>query len=85
MWKNQRVSVVFSTYNEKESIKDSINEFFDSGYVDEVIVVNNNAADGTDEEVKKTKAKLFHEKKQGYGYGYQRALKEAPLDIIIIS
>ncbi|MBS3095413.1 glycosyltransferase family 2 protein [Candidatus Woesearchaeota archaeon] len=85
MWKNQRVSVVFSTYNEKESIKDSINEFFDSGYVDEVIVVNNNAADGTDEEVKKTKAKLFHEKKQGYGYGYQRALKEAAGDIIIMS
>src|SRR3989338_1255758 len=85
MLKNQIVSVVFSTYNEKDSIKNSINEFFDTGYVDEVIVVNNNAAAGTDEEVKKTKAKLFHEEKQGYGFGYQRDLKESSGDIIIMS
>lgn len=85
MWKGKKVSLVFSTYNEKESINESINEFFGTGYVDEIIVVNNNAAVGTDEEVKKTKAKLFHEAKQGYGYGYQRALKEATGDLIIIS
>lgn len=85
MWKNQKVSVVFSTYNEKESIRESIEDFFNTGYVDEIIVVNNNAAEGTDEEVKKTKAKLFHEKKQGYGYGYQRALKESTGDLIIMS
>lgn len=85
MWKKKTVSVVFSTYNEKKSIRSSINEFFKTGYVDEIIVVNNNAAKGTDEEVKKTKAKLFHEEKQGYGFGYQRAMKEAKGDIIIMS
>ena len=85
MWKGQKVSVVFSTYNEKDSIKNSINEFFGTGYVDEVIVVNNNASAGTDEEVRKTKAKLFHEATQGYGFGYQRALKEASGELIIMS
>jgi len=85
MWKGKKVSVVFSTYNEKESIKESIEEFFNTGYVDEIIVVNNNAVEGTDEEVKKTKAKLFHEEKQGYGFGYQRALKESTGEIIIMS
>ena len=57
MWKGKKVSVIFPTYNEKESIYDSINDFFANGYVDEIVVVNNNAAKGTSEEVRKTKAR----------------------------
>jgi len=85
MWNGKKVSIVFSTYNEKESIKQQINDCFTTGLVDEVIVINNNAAKGTNEEVKKTKAKLFHEPKQGYGHGYQRGLREATGDLIIMS
>lgn len=85
MWKNKKVSVVFSTYNEKESIRQSINDFFATGVVDEVIVVNNNAVSGTDEEVKKTKARLVYETKQGYGWGYREGLAEAKGDLIIPS
>jgi glycosyltransferase involved in cell wall biosynthesis len=85
MYKNQKVSVVFSTYNEKETIRKEINDCFATGVVDEVIVVNNNATPGTTEEVRKTKAKLFFEKRQGYGFGYRRALHEATGDIIIMS
>ena len=51
MWKRKKVSVVLPTYNEKDSIRNSINDFFSSGYVDEIIVVNNNAAEGNSEEV----------------------------------
>ncbi len=85
MWREEKVSVVFPTYNEKESIYSAIMDFFACGYVDEIIVVNNNAASGTDEEVKKTTAKLVYEKKQGYGYAIWRGFKEATGDIIIIS
>lgn len=85
MWKGKSISVVFPTYNEKDSIKDSVNDFFKSGYVDEIIVVNNNAAKGTSEEVKKTKAKEVFEKRQGYGYSIRRGLKEVKGDYIIIS
>jgi glycosyltransferase involved in cell wall biosynthesis len=85
MWKNKKVSVVFSTYNEKDSIKDSIEDFFSTQVVDEIIVVNNNAAKGTDEEVKKTKATLVYEKKQGYGWGYRKGLSVATGDLIIMS
>jgi glycosyltransferase involved in cell wall biosynthesis len=85
MWQNQSVSVIFSTYNEKESIKQCINELFDTGVVDEVIVVNNNASAGTKEEVEKTRAKQVFESKQGYGFGYQRGLSEATGDILIMS
>lgn len=85
MWKNQTVGVVFSTYNEKDSIRQQIEDCFNTGYVDEVIVVNNNAARGTEEEVRKTKAKMIHEKRQGYGYGYQTGLRAAKSDIVIMS
>lgn len=85
MWKGKKVSVIFPTYNEKESIYDAINNFFANGYVDEIIVVNNNAAEGTSEEVKKTKAREVFEKKQGYGYAIRRGLKEAKGDLLIIS
>lgn len=85
MWKNKRVSVVFSTYNEKESVRECINSFFKTGYVDEVIAVDNNAKRGTKEEILKTKAKYFLEKNQGFGYGYRRALKEATGDIIVMT
>lgn len=85
MWHGKTVSVVFSTYREKDSIRQSIEEYFATGFVDEVVVVNNNAEPGTDEEVKKTKARLVHEKKQGYGYGYQRGIIEAKGDYIFLS
>ncbi len=85
MWKNQTVSVVFSTYNEKNSIRQQIEDCLRTGYIDEVIVVNNNAVKGTDEEVRKTGAKIIYEKRQGYGYGYQAGLRAAKTDIVIMS
>ena len=85
MWRNKIVSVIFPTYNEKESIREAIEDFFSSGYVDEIVVVNNNAIHGTDDEVKKTKARLVHEKKQGYGYAIQKGIEEAKGEIFVIS
>ena len=85
MWRGKTVSVVFSTYREKTSIRKAIDDYFATGFVHEVVVVNNNAESGTDEEVKKTKARLVHEKKQGYGHGYQRGIKEATGDYVFLS
>jgi len=84
MWKRQKVSVVFSTYNEKDSVRKCINDLFKTRYVDEVIAVDNNAAPGTKEEILKTKAKYFLETNQGFGHGYRRAIKEATGDLIIM-
>ena len=69
MWKKQKVSVVFSTYNEKDSIKECIEDCFKTKYIDEVIAVDNNSAKGTKEEILKTKARYFLEAKQGFGWG----------------
>ncbi len=85
MWKNKSVSVILPTYNEKESIGKTIHLFFETGYVDEVIVVNNNAVEGTDEEVLKTRAGLVHEPGQGYGYAIQRGFKAVKGDLIVIA
>ena len=42
--------MILPTYNEKDSIRQVILDFFATGVVDEVIVVNNNAVAGTSEE-----------------------------------
>ncbi|UCD89264.1 MAG: glycosyltransferase family 2 protein [Desulfobacterales bacterium] len=85
MWKNKSISIVLPTYNEIDSIAEDINDFFATGYVDQIIVVNNNAVTGTDEEVAKTPAKLVYESKQGYGYAIQKGLQEASGELIVIS
>jgi glycosyltransferase involved in cell wall biosynthesis len=72
------------TYNEKESIRKCVEDFFATGFVDEVVVVNNNAAPGTAEEVMNTKARQVFEKRQGYGYAIRRGLEEARGDILVI-
>jgi glycosyltransferase involved in cell wall biosynthesis len=60
-----------------------IDGFFQTGFVDELIVVDNNAVHNTREEVAKTKAKLVHEKKQGYGFALMRGMVEAKGDIVV--
>ncbi|MEI6631167.1 MAG: glycosyltransferase, partial [bacterium] len=85
MWKNKKISVILPTYNEKDSIGGVIEDFFNTGYVDEVIVVNNNAAKGTEEEVRKTRAIQVFESKQGYGFAIWKGFKEASGDILVLS
>ncbi len=85
MWKNKTVSVVLPTYNEKDSIRRFIEELFETGYVDEVIVVNNNAAEGTSEEVAQTSAREVFESRQGYGQAIRRGLQEATGDLLAVA
>ncbi|KND46806.1 MAG: glycosyltransferase [Parcubacteria bacterium C7867-006] len=85
MYKNKKVSVVFGTYNEADSIKAVIDGFFATGFVDEVVAVDNNALGNTKEEIAKTKARRVLENKQGYGHAYMRALSEATGDLIVMT
>src|SRR6185369_1605335 len=85
MYKQKKVSVVISTYNEAATIRGVVDGFFATGFVDEVLVVDNNALGNTKEEVAKTKARLVTETKQGHGYGYMRGLNEAAGDLIVMT
>ena len=84
MFLGKKVSVVLATYRERKTVRRVINEFFETGFVDEVVVVENNAEKGTEEEVKKTKARLVHEPRQGYGYAFQKGTEEARGDLIVL-
>jgi glycosyltransferase involved in cell wall biosynthesis len=85
MWKGRSVSVVLGTYAERDSIHDVIQGYFATGVVDEVVVVNNNAEPGTEEEVARTDARQVFEPRQGYGFSYRRGLAEAKGDLIVLS
>ncbi len=83
MWNGQTVSVVFTTYRDLATIREVIEGLFATGVVDEVVAVDNNAEEGTKEEILQTPAKYVHEPRQGVGYGFLRAIREATGDIII--
>lgn len=85
MWRGQSVSVIFPTYNERDSIRGAIEEFFATGVVDEIVVVNNNAAPGTSEEVARTAAREVYEPRQGYGWAIRRGFAEATGHYLIVS
>lgn len=84
MYNHSTVSLILPTYNEKESIRQVIDDFAVLGVVDEIIVVNNNAVPGTSEEVALTSAHEVHEPKQGYGYAIRRGLAEATGTLIVV-
>ncbi len=85
MWKGKTVSVVLPAYNEEDGIRASVEEFFATKVVDEVIVVNNNSKDRTVEEASKTPARIITETKQGYGAALTRGLREAKGDFVVLA
>lgn len=84
MWGDERVSVILPTYNEADSIEQCIRDFEALGVVDEIVVVNNNAAVGTSEAVARTSAREVSEPRQGYGAAIRRGFKEADGDLICL-
>jgi glycosyltransferase involved in cell wall biosynthesis len=85
MWNAKKVSVIFPTYNEKKSVYNSIQDFKSTGVVDEIVVVNNNAIQGTSEEVARAGAIEIHEPRQGYGFAIRRGLEKTSGYYIIVS
>jgi glycosyltransferase involved in cell wall biosynthesis len=85
MWRGKTVAVIFPTYNEKDSIRAATLDYFSTGLADEVIVVNNNAAPGTSEELAGTGAREIFESKQGYGNALMRGIDECGADLIVLS
>lgn len=84
MWKEKKVGLILPTYNEKDSIRKSINDFESLGLFDDIVVINNNAIFGTSEEVSKTSAREIVEKNQGYGAAIQRGFREIKTDLIFV-
>ncbi len=85
MWKGKKVAVIFPTFREKGSIYKAIREFDASGYIDEIIVVDNNAETGTEKEVQKTRAKLVKEARQGVGSAIRKGIASTKAELLIIA
>ena len=85
MWEGKTFSVVLMTYAERDSIREVIDGFLETGVVDEVVVVNNNAEPGTAEEVECTEARQVFESQQGYGHAIRRGLIEASGDLVLLA
>ena len=84
MWRGQTVAVILPTYNEKDSVRRSVLDYRATGHVDEVIVVNNNAARGTSEEVAGSGARERFETKQGYGHALLCGIRNCKADLLIL-
>lgn len=85
MWNEKKISVVLPAYNEEKNILNAVNDFFATGVVDELIVVDNNSKDSTAQLASQTGAVLIKEANQGFGYAVQRGLKSATGDYIVLS
>jgi glycosyltransferase involved in cell wall biosynthesis len=82
---SKSVSIVLPAYNEEQYIRSAVEDFFSTGIVDEVIVVDNNSRDRTAEETRQTPARLVTEAAQGYGHALRRGLREATGDLVIMA
>ncbi len=85
MYRHKTVSIILPAYNEEDTIRGAIEAFFATGFVDEVIAVDNNSKDRTAEEIRKTKAVYVKEVKQGYGAALIRGLSVATSDLLVTS
>ena len=64
---NPKIVVIIPAYNEENSIAKVVNDI-PKGFVNEVIVVNNNSNDDTDLNARSAGATVLHEQRPGYGY-----------------
>ncbi|MBZ0253392.1 MAG: glycosyltransferase family 2 protein [Candidatus Methylomirabilis sp.] len=85
MWKGNKVSVVIPAYNEEETIAAVVGAFKKNEYVDEVLVVNNNSKDRTDEEARSAGARVVLETNPGYGNALRRGMEDAEGEIMVLT
>lgn len=83
MWNQQTVQVIFPAFNEEGSIRQAITDFYDTGFVDEVLVVDNCSTDCTREQILATRATYLFEPRPGYGSALIKGLQAANADIVV--
>ena len=84
MYKNKTLSLVLPAYNEGLNISNFINAVKKLNVVDEIIGVNNNSKDNTEQEIKKNNIVYLNADKQGFGAAVKEGLKNCKTDLILI-
>ena len=80
MHRGLKISVVIPCYNEEEGVQTVIRAM--PGYVDEIVVVDNNSTDRTAEVARDLGAVVVFQPRKGYGAAYQAGLPAATGDVI---
>lgn len=81
MYKDQSITVIIPCLNEEQGVESVLRAM--PGFVDEVIVVDNNSTDRTSEVAASLGAKVIREDVRGYGRSYKRGFSMASGDLII--
>lgn len=81
MYRQLRITVVIPCLNEEQGIEQVLRRM--PGFVDEVIVVDNNSTDRTAEVAASLGAKVIREGVRGYGRSYKKGFSIATGDIIV--
>ena len=85
----ERTAVVLTAYNDEASIGLAVKEFRDLGFVDQVIVVDNNSIDRTADAARAAGATIVPEPRQGYGFacigGLRYALEHTNAERIVLA
>jgi len=76
-----KISVIIPCYNEEDTIRGVIEAI--PKEVLEIIVVDNNSTDKTEEIAKSLGARVVKEKRQGYGAALKRGFEEAKGEVIV--
>ena len=80
MYNGLSVSVVIPCFNEEHGIASVLRNM--PGYIDQVVVVDNNSTDETGRIAKELGAEVIFETKKGYGNAYQAGFPHARCDIV---
>ena len=78
------ISVVMTAYNDEDAIGEAVADFINRENVDEIIVIDNNSTDRTNEIAKKGGARIVYEPNQGYGFACQKAMISTKNDIVVL-
>jgi hypothetical protein len=81
VYKHLRITVVIPCLNEEQGVEKVLRRM--PGFVDEVIVVDNNSTDATATVAASLGAKVIREDVRGYGRSYKRGFSTATGDVII--
>jgi glycosyltransferase involved in cell wall biosynthesis len=80
VYRDLRISVVIPCFNEEHGLRHVLTRM--PGYVDEVVVVDNNSTDETARVAQELGARVIFEGRKGYGNAYLTGLPAATGDII---
>jgi glycosyltransferase involved in cell wall biosynthesis len=85
MWLKNTVAAIIPTGANKNSIFNVIQGLDSTGYVDEIVVVDNGIDAETLKQINKTRARLIKQKKYGVGGAIKVGIKSTKADLAIIT